>query len=99
MSEYEKKLRRIDSVFPDLPEAVEEGYFMEPRLQPGPAKAGAHYTIGSFQRWSSCQTIPTNSLMRYLPPCSSRKSRSKKSRQRDRLSRSFIRDNAFARSS
>ena len=35
MSEYEKKLRRIDSVFPDLPEAVEEGYFSG-----APASAG-----------------------------------------------------------
>jgi hypothetical protein len=34
----------------DLPEAVEN--FMEPRLQPGnpPAKAGAPYTLGSFNR-------------------------------------------------
>ena len=34
----------------ELPEAVE--HFMEPRLQPGnsPAKAGAPYTLGSFNR-------------------------------------------------
>jgi len=66
MSEFEKKLRRIDLPVLqaygadltvnyselDLPEAVEEGYFTEPRLQQGPAKAGVPATLGSFRRRS-----------------------------------------------